>query len=134
MTEEPQKSVLMADDCFLATEALAESDAMAAFSCVLDGIALMNHLTKQPHSEARRLPDLILLDLNMPRKDGRQALLEIKSEPALQHIPVVILTTSEAQKDIEFTKKAGAESFITKPASFDEWVRIMKSLAENWLR
>ncbi len=122
------------EDCFLATEAFAESGAEAAFSCVLDGIELMDHLIEHSRSKAKWLPDLILLDLNMPRKDGRQALIEIKSEPALQHIPIVILTTSEVQKDIEFIMKAGAESFITKPATFDKWVGMMKSLAESWLR
>ena len=69
----------------------------------------------------------------MPRKDGREALIEIKAEPALQHIPIVILTTSQDENDIAFTMKAGAESFITKPATFDEWVEMMKSLAESWL-
>jgi len=137
VTEGPQKTVLMADDdaedCMLATEAFAESGAKAAFSCVLDGVELMDHLTKHSRSEAKRLPDLILLDLNMPRKDGREALIEIKSEPALQHIPIVILTTSADQNNVDLIKKGGAELFITKPATFDEWVEIMKSLAESWL-
>ena len=138
MAEGPQKTVLMADDdaedCWLATESFAESGATAAFSCVLDGIELMNYLTEHSRVEAKRLPDLILLDLNMPQKDGREALIEIKSEPALQHIPIVILTTSEEQEDVDLTLKAGAESFITKPATFDEWVEMMRSLAERWLR
>ena len=138
MAEGPQKTVLMADDdaedCWLATEAFAESGANAAFFCVLDGIELMDHLSEHSRSEAKRLPDLILLDLNMPQKDGRQALVEIKAEPDLQDIPIVILTTSEEQEDVDLTLKAGAESFITKPATFDEWVEMMKSLAESWLR
>ena len=137
MTEEPHKTVLMADDdtedCWLAAEAFAESGAKAAFSCVLDGIELMKHLAEHSHSDTKRLPDLILLDLNMPRKDGRQALIEIKAEPALQNIPIVILTTSEEQKDKDLALKAEAESFITKPATFDEWVEMMKSLAKSWL-
>jgi CheY-like chemotaxis protein len=132
------KIVLMADDdaedCMLATEAFRESGSEAAFSCVEDGIELMDYLSERSRSEAEALPDLILLDLNMPRKDGRKALVEIKSEPALQRIPIVILTTSEEQKDIAFTMKAGAESFITKPATFDEWVEMMRSLTESWLR
>lgn len=85
-------------------------------------------------SEGRDLPDLVLLDLNMPLKDGRQALLEIKSTPALRHIPVIILTTSQEERDIAFTKKAGADSFVTKPATFAEWVKIMENLAEAWLQ
>ncbi|SPF50532.1 hypothetical protein SBDP1_870044 [Syntrophobacter sp. SbD1] len=79
-------------------QAFAVSGADADFSCVEDGVELMDYLAEHSQSEAKRLPDLILLDLNMPRKDGRQALIEIKAEPTLQHIPIVILTTSEAQK------------------------------------
>ena len=138
MAEGLQKTVLMADDdaedCWLATEAFAESGAKAAFSCVLDGIELMNHLTELSRSNATELPSLILLDLNMPRKDGREAIIEIKAEPALKHIPIVILTTSKEEKDVAFSLKAGATTFVTKPATFDEWVEIMKSLAESWLR
>ena len=135
MPDSNYNTVLMADDdledCMMATEAFAESGAKAAFSCVLDGIELMDHLAAG--REVRGLPSLILLDLNMPRKDGRKVLIEIKAEPALQNIPIVILTTSKEEKDIAFCMKAGAKSFITKPASFDEWVKIMKSLAESWL-
>ena len=138
MVEVLPKTVLMADDdaedCWLAAEAFAESGAKVAFSSVADGIELMNFLSEHSRSEAKRLPDLILLDLNMPQKDGRQALIEIKSEPALRHIPIVILTTSEEHKDKDRTLKGGAESFITKPATFDEWVEISKSLAKSWLQ
>lgn len=121
------------EDCFLATEAFLESGVDAAFSCVEDGVELMDYLAERSHSEAEGLPSLILLDLNMPRKDGRKSLIEIKSDPALQHIPIIILTTSAAAKDIAFSMEAGANSFITKPATFSEWVKIMKSLAERWL-
>lgn len=121
------------EDCWLATEAFTESGVEGVFACVLDGIELMNHLAERSRTDAGELPSLILLDLNMPRKDGREALIEIKSEPALKHIPIVILTTSKEEKDIAFSMKAGAEKFITKPATFDEWVRVMRSLAESWL-
>jgi len=137
MSEGEAKTVLMADDdaedCMLATLAIAESGAGSTFCTVLDGIELMDYLSQHSRSEEKRLPDLILLDLNMPRKDGREVLVEIKSDPALRHIPIVILTTSEEEKDADFTKEAGAESFITKPATFEAWVQIMKSLAERWL-
>jgi CheY-like chemotaxis protein len=137
MASEIQKSVLMADDdeedCFLATEAFAESGTKAAFSCVEDGLKLMDYLSGRSRSGQGELPDLILLDLNMPRKDGREALREIKSNPSLQSIPVVILTTSSEKRDIEFSKKAGADSFITKPGTFSEWIEIMRSLATQWL-
>ena len=139
MASEHQQTVLMADDddedCMLAANAFAESGAKVAFSCVCDGIELMNYLNEHLAGRGdRELPKLILLDLNMPRKDGREALIEIKAEPALQNIPIIILSTSQVQKDVAFCMKAGAQSFISKPATFDEWVEIMKSLAENWLR
>jgi CheY-like chemotaxis protein len=129
--------VLMADDdeddCFLAKEAFGECGVEAAFSCVGDGVELMGYLFEQCRPEPKRLPNLILLDLNMPQKNGRQALLEIKATPLLRGIPVIIFTTSEEEKDISFTMSAGAELFMTKPASFDEWVNIMKTLAARWL-
>jgi len=138
VAEVPQRTVLMADDdpedCWLATEAFAESGVNAHFSCVLDGVELMDHLSDRARTNTTELPSLILLDLNMPRKDGREALIEIKSEPTLKHIPIGILTTSKEEKDVAFSKQVGATSFITKPATFDEWIEIMKSLAETWLK
>ncbi len=137
MAGELQKAVLMADDdeedCLLATEAFLETGVKAVFSCVRDGIELMDHLSECMLRDPKGQPDLILLDLNMPRKDGREALVEIKSNPALQHLPIIILTTSKQEKDIDFITKAGAKSFITKPATFDGWVEIMKSLGKEWL-
>ena len=124
--------VLMADDddddCLLAKDAFAQSGAHGAIRCVEDGMELMDNLF---HSHP--LPALILLDLNMPRKDGRQALKEIKSTPAFQRIPVVILTTSKEKQDVSYTSELGANAFVTKPSNFGEWVRIMKILADQWL-
>lgn len=127
----PKKSiVLMADDdlddCMLAKEAFGEAASNGMLHCVEDGIKLMDHLLN-----ANRLPSLILLDLNMPKKDGRQALREIKSVRALRHIPIVIFTTSEDEKDIVFSREMGVDSFITKPVHFREWVAIMKKLVQN---
>jgi CheY-like chemotaxis protein len=137
MVDQIQKSVLMADDdeedCFLATEAFMESGASAAFSCVHDGIKLMDYLSECSGSKKSSLPDLILLDLNMPRKDGREALIEIKSNKDLRSIPVVILTTSSEEKDKEFSKRSGADSFLTKPGTFSEWIEMMKTLTGEWL-
>jgi CheY-like chemotaxis protein len=137
MTTKNQRVVLMADDdeedCTLAKEAFAESGSDAVFFFLDDGAKLMNYLSEQSRSEPAGLPDLILLDLNMPRKDGREALLEIRSDPVLQDIPIVVLTTSEEERDIEFSMKTGADSFITKPVTFNEWVEKMKSLAKCWL-
>jgi CheY-like chemotaxis protein len=130
------KIVLMADDdtedCWLATEAFLESGAKAAFCCVLDGIELMEYLSEPSRSEAKGLPSLILLDLNMPRKNGADAMIEIRSEAALQQIPIIILTTSN-EEDVPPAISQMADGFITKPATFEEWIAIMKSLAEQWL-
>jgi CheY-like chemotaxis protein len=131
-------TVLMADDddddCQFAKEAFSVCCPKTDVDCVLDGLELMDYLSGHSRSESKGLPQLVLLDLNMPRKDGRQALLEIKAEPTLGEIPIVIFTTSKEEKDISYTMKAGADLFITKPTTFDEWVDIMKSLAERWLK
>jgi CheY-like chemotaxis protein len=137
MEREVKHTVLMADDdeddCFLAKEAFLESGAKADFSCIEDGLELLDYLTAHAQSKSIELPKLILLDLNMPRKDGRQSLQEIKAEPALREIPIVIFTTSREEKDICFAMKAGADLFITKPETFEKWVEIMKSLKDRWL-
>ena len=125
-----------ADDRMLALEALSESRLVNDVRIGEDGEQLMDYLNRRgPYADpgVSPRPGLILLDLNMPRKDGREALLEIKSEPAFRHIPIVILSTSKEDRDIAFSIKAGAASFITKPATFDEWIEIMKSLTERWL-
>ena len=136
--EEPV--VLMADDddddCMLARDAFEESRTRAAFHCVGDGIELLDYLLgsgKSGEEDRARFPALILLDLNMPRKDGRQALREIKATPSFREIPIVVLSTSQEERDIVFSREMGAESFFTKPATFGEWVDMMKSLAESWL-
>jgi CheY-like chemotaxis protein len=137
MVSEDQRTILMADDdeedCFLAKEALEASGVMAVLSTVEDGIQLMDYLLRSSPSKTNKLPNLILLDLNMPRKDGREALVEIKAEPTLKNIPIVILTTSQEEEDISFSMKAGADVFITKPATFEEWVEMMKSFVDRWL-
>jgi CheY-like chemotaxis protein len=134
---EIQKNVLIADDddedSFLAKEALEATGRKVVFSSVVDGIELMNHLSGCLRDKPEELPDVILLDLNMPRKHGREALLEIKCEPGLQHIPIVVLTTSKEEEDMIFSIKAGADTFITKPGTFIEWVDLMKSVVECWL-
>jgi len=130
-TDKP-KTVLVADDdnddCMLAKEALGECAAHVQVHCVEDGAALMEYLFNSRH-----LPSLILLDLNMPKKDGRQALKEIKSTSTLRQIPVVVFTTSREQKDITYSTQTGAESFITKPSDFSAWINIMNELAANYL-
>ncbi len=140
MSDQFKPTILMADDddddCLIARDAFEQTLPRGKFLCVEDGDELMAYLIGSLQSgseEPKRLPDLILLDLNMPRKDGREALKEIKSSPGLRDIPVVVLTTSQEDKDKVFSREMGAKSFITKPAKFEHWIRIMACLTEAWL-
>ncbi len=122
------------DDQMLAREALSEARLANDLYFVKDGEALMDYLhnrgeyTEQPSPR----PGLILLDLNMPKKDGRQALKEIKEDADLRRIPIVVLTTSTAEEDILRTYDLGVNSFITKPVTFEGLVEVMKSLSKYW--
>jgi CheY-like chemotaxis protein len=137
----PDRSViiLMADDdeddCLLVRDALGEVDLNVEIRFVGDGRELMEYLhqcKRLGDDSAPSCPDLILLDLNMPRKDGREALKEIKSHPEFKGIPVVILTTSSEDRDIELCYKAGANSYLVKPFLYEEMVDAMKSLCKYW--
>jgi CheY-like chemotaxis protein len=125
-----------ADDRLLTRDALVESRLGNDLRFVEDGQELMDYLKHQGRyakQEAPR-PGLILLDLNMPRKDGRQALQEIKADPDLRSIPVVVLTTSKAEEDVLRTYDLGANSFITKPVTFQGLVEIIRALGNYWFR
>jgi CheY-like chemotaxis protein len=125
-----------ADDRMLTRDALVESRLGNDLRFVEDGQELMDYLKHQGRyakEEAPR-PGLILLDLNMPRKDGRQALQEIKADPDLRSIPVVVLTTSKAEEDVLRTYDLGANSFITKPVTFEGLVEIIRALGNYWFR
>jgi CheY-like chemotaxis protein len=131
--------ILLADDDeedrMLACDALAESRLSNDITCVTDGEDLMDYLHRRgkyaPPAAAPR-PGLILLDLNMPKKDGREALREIKSDPYLRQISVVVLTTSKAEEDIYSSYDSGASSFISKPVTFEGLVDVMKGLGRYW--
>ncbi len=132
-------TILMADDDeddrLMAKEALDEARLINDVRFVEDGEELMDYLYsrgnfKDPADSPR--PGLILLDLNMPKKDGREALKDIKADPELKKIPIVILTTSKAEEDICRTYDLGVNSFITKPVSFEGLVEIMKALTNYW--
>lgn len=123
------------DDRFLTKEAFFEADLKNKLSFVENGEELMDYLNrknKYEYLKSEPLPGLILLDLNMPRKDGREALKEIKSSLVLRKIPVVILTTSKAEEDIIKSYDLGANSFILKPISFDDFVDVVKTLSKYW--
>ena len=124
-----------ADDRLLAQDALAECRLATDLHFVENGEELMDYLGRRgKYSKANApRPGLILLDLNMPRKDGREALREIRADPELKRIPVVVLTTSKADTDISKIYDLGANSFIAKPVTFDSLVNVMKIIGSYWL-
>ena len=130
--------ILMADDDdddFVLTEkALKESKLLNTLIRVKDGEELVDYLTKSGEYATKETvrPGVILLDLNMPRKDGREALKEIKSNPDLHDIPVVVFTTSKAEEDIYRSYQLGVNSFITKPVTFDNLITVMQALGKYW--
>ena len=124
-----------ADDRMMASEALEESRLANDLRFVEDGEELLDYLYHRGRfagADDSPRPGLILLDLNMPRKDGREALREIKSDPGLRSIPVVVLTTSKAEEDIYRTYDLGVNSFITKPVLFESLVEVMRTLGKYW--
>ena len=119
-------------DVRLMQEALRESKVLAIMESVYDGVEAMAYLRREDkYSQARR-PDLILLDLNMPRKDGREVLSEIKADSDLRRIPVVILTTSKADQDVVQTYDLGANAYVVKPVDLDQLVTIVQKIEEFW--
>jgi CheY-like chemotaxis protein len=134
-------TILMADDDeddrMMTREALEEAKLANDIRFVVDGEELLDYLYRRGDyadpAKAPR-PGLILLDLNMPRKDGREALREIKADPDLRQIPIVVLTTSKAEEDIYRSYDLGVNSFITKPVSFEGLVFVITTLAQYWFQ
>jgi CheY-like chemotaxis protein len=119
-------------DIRLTEEALKEGKVIVNLTVARDGVEAMEYLQRRNgHANAVR-PDLMLLDLNLPKKDGRRVLEEIKSSPELKSIPVVVLTTSEADSDILTTYGLHANCYITKPVDMDRFVEIVQLLEEFW--
>lgn len=140
---EPRKpfTILMADDDAddrdFTRSAMQESRLSNDLRCVEDGEELLDYLHRRgryadPKDSPR--PGLILLDLNMPRLDGREALREIKADPALRNIPIVVLTTSKTEEDILRSYNLGANCFITKPVTFEGLVEVVKVLDKHWFQ
>jgi CheY-like chemotaxis protein len=134
-------TILMADDDQddrdLTRDAMRKGKLPGQLRCVEDGEELLEYLNRQgryTQPEDSPLPELILLDLNMPRMDGREALREIKADPDLRSIPVVVLTTSEEDEDIFRSYDLGASSYITKPVTFDALVQVMRELGNYWFQ
>ncbi len=124
-----------ADDRMLTKDALEEAQLANCLQFVQDGEELIEYLNHRgPYVDPAKSPrpGLILLDLNMPKKDGREALTEIKADPDLRRIPVVVLTTSQAEEDVLRTYDLGANSFITKPVTFEALVDLVTVLGQYW--
>jgi CheY-like chemotaxis protein len=134
-----RRTILMADDdaedCQLVRDALRETGQLHDLRFVRDGEELFDYLRYHGEYEDPGIaprPDIILLDLKMPRKDGREVLREIKSDAQLRVIPVIVLTTSTAEDDILASYDMGVNSYITKPVTFRHWVEIVKIICEYW--
>lgn len=120
-------------DVRLTLEALKEARIQNKINVVSNGVEAIDYLRRNAgYAEATR-PDLILLDLNLPRKDGREVLQEIKNDSDLKRIPVVVLTTSKAEEDILRTYNLHANCYITKPVDLDQFMRVVRSIQDFWL-
>ena len=120
-------------DVDLTREALQEAKVLNNLHVVEDGEQALAYLRREgPYAEVTR-PDLILLDLNLPRKDGRQVLEEIKADPSLRRIPVVILTTSEAEQDVLRSYDLHANCYVTKPVDLERFITVVRSIEDFWL-
>ena len=119
-------------DVELTTEALKESKLWIRLRVVEDGEAAMAFLRKQGEYQDAPDPDLVLLDLNLPKKDGREVLREVKEDPQLKHIPVVILTTSSSETDILKTYHLGANCYIAKPVGLDQFAKVVAAIDNFW--
>ncbi len=132
----PAEVLLVEDnpgDARLTLEALKEGKVLNRVSVVSDGVEAVAFLRRQgPYADAPR-PNLILLDLNLPKKDGREVLAEIKADPGLKRIPVVILTTSQAEEDIAKTYDLHANCYVTKPVDLDKFLEVVRSIEDFWL-
>jgi CheY-like chemotaxis protein len=124
-----------AEDCLLVRDALRETGRPCDLRFVRDGEELLDYLCRQGEYEdpaAAPWPDLILLDLKMPRKDGHETLRELKADDRFRHIPVVALTTSTAGDDVESSYDAGVNAYVTKPTSFRDWIKMLDIFAKYW--
>lgn len=119
-------------DARLAQEALKEGRMSSRLKVVVDGVEAMTYLRREGAFGDAPRPHLVLLDLNLPRKDGRQVLAEMKADPDLRRIPVVVLTTSQAEQDISRSYDLHANCYITKPVDLDRFISVVRSIEEYW--
>ena len=138
MAEREPVEILLAEDnpgdVKLTRKALEKGRLANNLHVVNDGVETMEFLRGEGEYEGRPRPDLVLLDLNMPRKDGREVLEEIKEHRKLKRIPVVVLTSSEAEEDVIRSYDLHANAYLTKPADFDGFIDVVGTLEEFWLQ
>jgi two-component system response regulator len=135
LNSEPVDILLVEDsptDVLLAQEALETAKISNRLSVAIDGVEAMQYLRREPPFENATRPDLILLDLNLPRKDGREVLAEIKIDPDFKTIPVVVLTTSKAEEDILRAYGLHANCYVAKPVDFDQFTEVVKAIENFW--
>ena len=120
-------------DVMLTREALRDAKVHNALHTVRDGVEAMAFLRREPPYEDAPRPDLVLLDLNMPRMDGREVLDAIKRDPALRRIPVVVLTTSASDEDVLQAYNLAANCYVTKPVDLDQFLRVVHAIDDFWL-
>lgn len=136
MNVRPIEILLVEDspsDTALTIEALKAGKVVNKLNHVEDGVEAMNYLRRQGKYAKTARPDLIMLDLNLPRKDGREVLAELKNDPDLKIIPVIVLTTSRSDKDILQSYQLSANCYITKPVDFAHFIDVVKSIEQFWL-
>ena len=134
MASPPIEILLVEDnpaDVRLTAEALKDTKVPTRLHVARDGVEAIRMLRDDTGQVPR--PDLILLDLNLPRKDGREVLVEVKGDEALRHIPVVVLTNSQAEQDIVASYRLGANAFVTKPVDIDHFFDVIRSMEHFWL-
>ncbi len=135
-TDRPIEILLVEDspgDVRLTLEALKEGRVRNNVHVARDGVEAMAFLRREGHFSSKPRPDLVLLDLNMPKKDGREVLAEIKEDEELKLIPVVVLTTSSSEEDVLRSYGLHANCYITKPVDMDQFITVIRSLEEFWL-
>jgi chemotaxis family two-component system response regulator Rcp1 len=137
MSQRDAVEILLAEDnpgdVKLTRKALDQGSLLNNLHVVEDGVEAMQYLQREGEYADAPLPDLVLLDLNMPRKDGREVLKEIKEDEQLCRIPVVVLTSSEAEEDVARSYELHANAYLTKPVDFDGFLEVINTLEEFWL-
>lgn len=120
-------------DILLTREAMKEAKLRNRLNIANDGVEAMEFLRRQGRYADAPRPDLILLDLNLPRMDGREVLTKLKNDPDLKNIPVVVLTTSRAEEDIERVYSLHANCYVTKPVDFDQFMKVVQKIDDFWV-